>query len=430
MTKLSKCARSRAARRLKFESLEHRRLLTASMEMFGDTLFIRGSMEADQIAIVDYGDGRVTASNSAVHDGRPQEFTNVMHVLVRSKKGDDSVSYSMPDPSRGVQDIVVCMGPEGNNAFQFIAGPSSRDDTHEHHLTINGGANSDRVALNFSQGAANWIIRSDLRGGDDQFAARFVGDVNGTPTSQVQLNLRGGDGDDRYDLDFTNWIGTADVKVDLGAGNDTLRSSYVTLEPGRAAPGVDGEIIPCIRVAIDGGDGQDAVELNFSLGRGEAEVKTDMGRGDDTFALRADSHPTDSEIIPCIRVALTGGDGNDSLGINLQGFSGNSDLYVDAGAGNDSVRVLADPPPDRLTATLRGGEGNDAIEMIFSRLGRTTGESLVSILGDAGDDSLLLDPGNLAVLKLRARLDGGSGFDRAKAPRFASVVNVEARTTL
>ena len=183
-------------------------------------------------------------------------------------------------------------------------------------------------------------------------------------------------------------------------------------------------------MAIDGGEGSDTIDLNFAVGRGEVEVKSDLGAGDDRFALRAVSHPSGGEIIPCVRVALLGGSGNDNIGIDLRGFSGNSDLSVDAGAGDDSVRILADPPPERLAATLRGGDGKDAIEMIFSQLGRATGESLVRILGDAGEDSLLLDPGGLGPFNLRTILDGGSGFDRARAPRFANLVNVEAKATL
>ena len=102
MSRTPKYPRSRVARRLNLESLEQRRYLDATMEMIGDTLFIRGSVQADEIVIVDRGYGRIAASESTFHGGRTEEFANVAHVRAQSDKGDDSVRYSMPDPGHGV----------------------------------------------------------------------------------------------------------------------------------------------------------------------------------------------------------------------------------------------------------------------------------------------------------------------------------------
>lgn len=319
--------RRQLSRQYSTETLEVRRLLSATTPdigpvtdvqgpantMIGDTLFIRGSMGDDTIRVVDQGGGRVSVYNSAVDNGRPAEFTGVQNVLLRSKKGNDTVDYLITDPGNGVRGVVVCMGPSGQNRFTLNAGAASevRADSMI-HFTVNGGGDQDNVQLNIADASPGWVIHSNLRGGDD------------------------------------------------------------------------------------------------------------------VFSLNVDT-PSDSEIIPCVRVNVRGEGGNDQISIDLTGASVNSEVLVDAGAGNDFVAVTADPPPEHSLFRLSGGAGNDTIDALFNLRSESRGVIGVELLGGAGDDALSLDfdgPGTPTVR--RALLDGGAGFDSATAPKFARVLNTEA----
>ena len=328
MSRFTRSSRRRqVTRQYGSETLEVRRVLTAftppigevtdvqgpTNTMVGDTLFIRGSMGSDNIRVIDNGGGSVTVVNSAVQNGRPETFTAVQHVVLRSKKGSDTVNYVISDSGRSVRDVVICLGPDGQNSFTLLAnGASQVLPDSDIHFTVNGGGENDNIKLDLNGAQPDWVIRSQLRAGDD------------------------------------------------------------------------------------------------------------------VFVLNADP-PPESEIIPCIRVHVDGSSGNDRISINLAGGAIVDQILVDAGAGNDFVAVTADPPPELGFIRIDGGAGNDTIDALFSMNPQNQGRLAVDLLGGDGDDNLSLQADGLGASAFsRALLDGGAGFDTAVAPMFAKLVNNEA----
>ncbi|MDA1014314.1 MAG: hypothetical protein O3A00_07650 [Planctomycetota bacterium] len=306
--------RRQVSRQYGMETLELRTMLSATSPdigpvtdvqgptnmMIGDTLFIRGSLGDDTIRVVDNGGGSITVFNSAVDNGRGAEFTGVQNVLLRSKRGSDTVDYLITDAGTSVRGIVVCMGPTGNNRFTLNAQAASEvgpDSTI--HFTVNGGGDADVVQLNIEDASPDWVIHSNLRGGDDQFSLNVDTPPDNEIIPCVRVNVRGEGDDDRISIDLTGASVDSEILVSGGAGNDFVA---VTADspPEHAF------------LRIDGGDGNDTIDAVFSLR---------------------------SENNGFLAIELLGGDGNDNLNLGFEGLGTPAirRALIDGGAGFDTV---------------------------------------------------------------------------------------------
>jgi Ca2+-binding RTX toxin-like protein len=138
-------------------------------------------------------------------------------------------------------------------------------------------------------------------------------------------------------------------------------------------------------------------------------------------------------------ILLDGGDGNDN--VELYGSAGN----VVAGAGNDRVDALFDGLPQHISAGAgndwaRGGSGNDAIDggpgndMLFGLGGANTiyggsGNDTVSASSALRAQHLYGGPGNDRVVGGPGPdlLYGGTGRDRILAAGGSDVIHVQDR---
>jgi Ca2+-binding RTX toxin-like protein len=128
-------------------------------------------------------------------------------------------------------------------------------------------------------------------------------------------------------------------------------------------------------------------------------------------------------------VKIFGLAGNDT--ISEIDAAGNASLYVDGGAGDDSISCMN----DGLKNTLHGGDGNDMIagsalasDAMFSLYGNAGNDTIYggggvdAFFGGAGNDHLFAKDGN------KDYIDGGAGFDTAQTDPIDVVVNVEKIT--
>ncbi len=161
-------------------------------------------------------------------------------------------------------------------------------------------------------------------------------------------------------------------------------------------------------VAMKGGDD---VLTNSGVILGSNGVSIDMGDGNDSVTLEEGS-----QVFGEIRL----GAGNDTLtAVDLE-----SDLNIDAGAGNDTVTSGLGDDLIRGGAgndILDGGEGDDALQ------GDAGNDRLLGGLGDDflfggdGDDTLVGGEGN-------DRLDGGAGTDTVDYSGDTDGVTVDLKT--
>jgi Ca2+-binding RTX toxin-like protein len=212
------------------------------------------------------------------------------------------------------------------------------------HLRVIGDDLSDDViSIGLTSDASQ--IRISIAGQDDQFFN--AADVR-------RINLYGLGGNDEIFVDEADAPFTLAVRMDGGAGSDTLRGgSNVDVIAGGA--GDD---------SIEGGDGRNYLyggSGNDGVFGGSDRDLLDGGSGDDGVVGYAGND------------VVLGGSGNDTL----WGFEGN-DLLIGS-AGDDEI--YADGDND----TLIGGAGNDLLE-------GEDGDDV--LLGISGADTILGGEGN------------------------------------
>ncbi|MBP7000916.1 hypothetical protein [Amaricoccus sp.] len=171
----------------------------------------------------------------------------------------------------------------------------------------------------------------DGLGGDDYLESGYS-----DPT------LLGGDGDDtlRSWLSIEDRLGWSyDVTQSGGDGDDDLgaRFDFDGLDEGSA-------LYSTLR--LNGNAGNDVIDVALSLERfssgGYYDIAILGGAGDDTVLLDFSMNRIGMRPPEVSRLALSGGSGNDMIGVRLR-FTGDEDLRcvtsVDAGRGDDTVRL-------------------------------------------------------------------------------------------
>jgi len=214
----------------------------------------------------------------------------------------------------------------------------------------------------------------------------------------TQIEIDGGDGDNTIDLtSVVSGLFNAGltITVDGGHGTDTILGSPDFAQTLLGDDGADTITGGNAGDTIDGGDGRDVL---------------DGGSGDDSL-IGNDG-----------RDSLTGGLGNDTLEGNgstdtLDGGDGTDSL--DGGSGSDNLNGgLGDD-------TLNGGSGNDTLDGAEDNDSLLGGSGDDSLLGNVGDDTLQGESGvdTLAGGDGDDNLDGGADDDLVNGDDGNDIVN-------
>lgn len=146
---------------------------------------------------------------------------------------------------------------------------------------------------------------------------------------------------------------------------------------------VDPDAVGAVETTIDGGDGNDYLDLRaIDNASGLVSSEIDGGAGDDIVALYAESS------------VISGGDGDDR--IDAEGFG----LSVLGGSGSDDIGILT---ADGDGSSASGGDGNDILD--------ARGSNNVQLAGDDGDDYLVTNRVPLVGTGYTVSSDGGDGDD-------------------
>src|SRR5262245_26683272 len=147
----------------RLESLETRDCPSCSVVHKGDTLFIVGDREANQIAIADTREGGITVTC----DGsvRPA-FQGVRVIDIKTGGGNDEVSAAFENHS--TPDFVFRVDLGTGNDILSIRGVGEHVKKRGPAFDINAGAGNDDVAVTFSVPSdGDLALRADLGAGDD-----------------------------------------------------------------------------------------------------------------------------------------------------------------------------------------------------------------------------------------------------------------------
>jgi prepilin-type processing-associated H-X9-DG protein len=296
---------------------------------------------------------------------------------------------------------------------------------------------SNEVAVGLRKGT--WILDSSARIEMDLDGGGNIVDVRTQHIRDVALNVRESTASSPVSVTKTGNVftitfgGALNTKLDLrtGGGDDTV---HVTVLPSVTDLVIDP--FNSSAIAIDSGEGDDNV---FIQARGAADLQLDLatGAGDDKVVTDARMlYIGTGEINADIDLDLSEGD--DVAEISIDGVS-NVSLGLTAGPGNDDVQVRAvtgritgiaiDPTSGeaRSDIFIDAGDGDDSVKykMLFAPLihpldGRARLE-IETLLG-TGDDSLEIDTAGYA--EVNSFIDAGEGDDVVFARhRMFSVVD-------
>ncbi|MGV2134083.1 beta strand repeat-containing protein [Agrobacterium vitis] len=358
------------------------------------------------------------------------------------------------DTISGLAGDDILNGSDGNDTL----------DGGEGADTLNGGAGTDTASYASSSAAIKINLVTGTNTGGDAAGDTLTGidkiigsDFNDTFTSNSEITLAGGKGDDTYVVGNSN----VSVSESTGAGSDTVRASvnytlsnYVeTLEyigvgdftgTGSAqdntiigGAGNDTLIGKAGADILNGGDGSDtasyegsaAVNVNLKTGvtsGGDAAGDTFTSIENLTGTNNADTMTGDDN-----NNVLNGGGGNDTLaGGNgadtLNGGDGDDSLVggegadtLNGGIGTDTASYassLAAIKINLVTGTNTGGDAaDDTLSGIDKIIGSDfndtfTANSTITFAGGKGDDTYVVGNSNVSVSE-----STGAGSDTVRA---------------
>ena len=287
----------RAARFVpQLEALEDRNC-PSFIGVHGHTLLIIGDPTADMVSVTDSGNGTVTGTI----DGQSATGTTINHVVVHTRGGDDTLTYTLTNPLTSPLHLQIDMGAGNDTAtLDFSPGVSSS----RLKIDFNGGKGDDTLTTMFGDITSSRVnFRADLGKGADTFDSTLLGNVIGD--SAVRFLVNGSTGDDTIGVHAANTNIDANARVDLdllgGKGNDTINVDYQGVLNGK------------LRLNANGGPGDDTINANLTLNAGS------------TGELRG---------------RVRGGPGNDTLTFNVVDNSGGTadvDASVSGGPGADTI---------------------------------------------------------------------------------------------
>ena len=299
------------------------------------------------------------------------------------------------------------------------------DFTGVQSVRVATGDGNDQVVLRVLEGAGAPVgltATVDLGGGDDTAEVTVVSftAVNlsaAPPAAPIDVTVAGSVGNDRLSANLAGGgpgtkmlVPAVRLALDGGIGNDAIDAGASNLLFRRQ-----------VDVAVAGGDGADALTQDFHANNFFAPLTLAVsgGAGDDRITTRFDATGPRSVYNAAVTVGVTGGAGADVMDFALGGWEGTAPPTADQqGPALPVVNVS-------FAVTLDGGDGNDLIVAKLAATGK--GALAARVLGGAGDDDLGLDLAGVAVgFPATGVIDGGAGFDTHHSTPGVTLLNIEA----
>ena len=350
----SRAATSRRNRRVRFEQLERRLPLAASVVVSGGVLIARGDALAQDLTIED------------------SHIPGDMDAIVSFDANGDGDFASHP-----------------NDMEEVNVGP-----IHKFDVRLRGGDDVFNLLPRENYEGASKKVYADLGRGVNGFS--FDADGNSILSSKISLEVRGGPSEDEVEFN-PGPIGAlpgghpSKIRVDYSTGRGPDVADMVLIDP------IDDGSEVRYRLSLGGGDDEFIATLNVDsydiLGDSSVAISVDGGRGDDAISVTS-STLISSELMmqSNLSVALWGGGGDDEITVDLGDVifdDARATIFIDGGRGSDTLSVS-------ITAAATSTNGKLAVVMLGGR-----GDDFLSI--DANDDS--------GLLRSFLLLHGGRGTD-------------------
>lgn len=294
--------------------------------------------------------------------------------------GNDDITLQL-GPLPGEVEVQGVSGPVGGGTFLGVGAITASLGAGQDKIQVLGSAPAlPRLDFDFGSGLADASV-------DFTFAAAPVTSL----TSSIRIVT--GDDDDVVNVLLKTNAGRTSVALDLALGNgNNFANAFV--EPENQSTAVR------VWTNVTAGSGQDVVEatiggatplaeyvLTGNLGAGNDEAKAalganptgqarfdatlDLGAGDDKLDVNGTNSNTN--VLGTVR----GGDGLDTLEfLSARRFTGG--ITLDAGAGNDSIKLVS-ALPNGSASIILAGDGDDTVEVL-----RGSGTNVTATTSDGG----------------------------------------------
>ena len=385
-----------------------------------DSLKMSGiSTDSNSLTLTDISNIMGSDGNDTVTFG-----SAINNITVDLGLGDDTVNLANTNNIQTFQNVEHIVGGSLNDNISSSTAWAASDNA-----TVDGGGGTDSLTL--SGGGANTVTVSNVEsitGGTNDDAVTLA-----TAVTSAAINLGGGtdsltlaDGDNIASVtdvetitggtgnDYITYSGSGTVTVDLGAGTDSFNpyNATVTLH----LTGV--EAIP------GGGPGADTITLANS----QNGLSVRMGGGAVTDTLNLADGGNTISVWEDIEI-INGGSGNDNITAeseffaDISQFGGSRTRTYDLGAGTDSVTMLGtnDGLAIKNVENVDGGGGADQVAMLTA--GTTNFLSVETIIGSAGDDTIVIGDAS------HPTITGGAGADTLTGNAFGSETYVYTTAT-
>lgn len=280
--------------KLDLEQLERRDCpsCTAIQSATSGAMTIRGDNAANNIAVVDHGNGSVDVTC----DTTVAAFTGVTRVVISARGGADTVNYST-DADAGVA----------------------------LHVVIDLGAGNDTALVDLSDGGANAVladvsVRVTASGGDDDVDV----EIGPTTDATVEAFLDLGIGNDVAGLFIDGDLKNSDLVLTVIGGRGNDRIDMVSQDSSQDPLPIVVDSTSNIDAILEGDSGNDDIYLDVTFADdsdGSAILDVSGGTGSDTLAL------------------LTFNEAGDALPDNVA-----IDALLDGGFGIDTCDVVGTTP--------------------------------------------------------------------------------------
>lgn len=386
--------------------------------------------------------------------------TNQSGVRVQGNKGDDLVNVTFITGETGTN--VVVNGNSGSDTVGFSAVGYTLTSAQ-----IRGGRGIDNISANVGNASVDGVA---TYGDDGADVTVLTVAQNGAGTHVSGIGAYGGDGNDNVTLNFAASGGVANgfvitasnVVIDGDSGSNTLelvlnsnfvltgQSSFVaqlsdsdtvgslfTLSAAtglalvasggatanqalfvhgatandtinifqRSGGSIEGTV-------ISAEDGADSISLQATQSGSMTGLSVFAGSGDDTIRwsganLVGDAGVSAGSTIG--NVQLHGGDGADSISLNVYGRV--TDAAITLGSGNDFIEGVVYSAGNQFgdaSSTIVGGDGNDTIRIVTV----TGSAAAINVLGTytlgTGNDVLTASLGGTTVFNVLANFGDGA----------------------
>lgn len=255
--------------------------------------------------------------------------------VIGGSDSDDSSTEVTPEPEEPID-------PDLGDAFAYDGSPSivgtDGDDTLNHlgyrpedlalmeqTFQIDGGLGNDYI-----EGGTDAGVEASISGGEGNDTLISTG-------SGTEFN--GGPGDDVIEILYND-------TAYGGAGDDTI-SSYLgsTIDAGAG----DDVVIAGLSDQVSGGEGNDNISISIVSPHSPSPAMVDGGMGDDTLNVKADISDQKYGVTD---VEVTGGEGNDTVNLELLLNIINEDVSVDTSASSGITLNDFDSSEDTLVIDI------------------------------------------------------------------------------